>query len=179
MRATMLKAIETHYKGYRFRSRLETRWAVFFDALGIEWEYEKEGYDLGEAGWYLPDFWLPQVRMWAEVKPEVLSEAERLKLEALARGTDRPCLMLIGIPENKPYQAIVWAVTDGGWPGEYSEVSDGFALCDYCLTMFHAYPIYEGRFYASPGSEEDGRFEDVEEAVRTARSARFEHGEQS
>jgi hypothetical protein len=25
------KAIETHYKGYRFRSRLEARWAVFFD----------------------------------------------------------------------------------------------------------------------------------------------------
>lgn len=52
----MIKAIETNYKGYRFRSRLEARWAIFFDALGIEWEYEKEGYDLGELGWYLPDF---------------------------------------------------------------------------------------------------------------------------
>lgn len=41
-----IKAIETSYKGYRFRSRLEARWAVFFDALGIEWEYEKEGYEL-------------------------------------------------------------------------------------------------------------------------------------
>ncbi|PEF63182.1 hypothetical protein [Bacillus cereus] len=51
-----IKPIETIYKGYRFRSRLEARWAVFFDALGIEWEYEKEGYDLGELGWYLPDF---------------------------------------------------------------------------------------------------------------------------
>jgi len=51
-----MKAIETKYKGYRFRSRLEARWAVFFDALGIDWEYEPEGYDLGEAGWYLPDF---------------------------------------------------------------------------------------------------------------------------
>lgn len=51
-----MKAIETRYKGYRFRSRLEARWAVFFDALGIKWEYEPEGYDLGEAGWYLPDF---------------------------------------------------------------------------------------------------------------------------
>ena len=26
-----IKAIETYYKGYRFRSRLEARWAVFFD----------------------------------------------------------------------------------------------------------------------------------------------------
>ena len=52
----MIKAIETRYKGYRFRSRLEARWAVFFDALGLDWEYEPEGFDLGEAGWYLPDF---------------------------------------------------------------------------------------------------------------------------
>lgn len=66
----VLKAIETRYKGYRFRSRLEARWAVFFDALGIEWEYEKEGYDLGEAGWYLPDFWLPQTNTWVEIKPD-------------------------------------------------------------------------------------------------------------
>ncbi|HEF5705400.1 hypothetical protein [Bacillus cereus group sp. BfR-BA-01423] len=51
-----IKPIETIYKGYRFRSRLEARWAVFFDALGIEWKYENEGYDLGEYGWYLPDF---------------------------------------------------------------------------------------------------------------------------
>ena len=52
----MIKAIETIYKGYRFRSRLEARWAIFFEELGIDWEYEKEGYDLGELGWYLPDF---------------------------------------------------------------------------------------------------------------------------
>jgi len=39
-----IKAIETVYNGYKFRSRLEARWAVFFDALGIEYEYEKEGF---------------------------------------------------------------------------------------------------------------------------------------
>ena len=42
-----IKAIETVYKGYKFRSRLEARWAVFFDALGVEWEYEPEGFELG------------------------------------------------------------------------------------------------------------------------------------
>jgi len=67
----MIKAIETEYKGYRFRSRLEARWAVFFDTLGIAWEYEKEGYDLGKAGWYLPDFWLPEAKTWLEVKPDI------------------------------------------------------------------------------------------------------------
>lgn len=39
-----LKAIETEYKGYRFRSRPEARWAVFFDACGVKWDYEPEGY---------------------------------------------------------------------------------------------------------------------------------------
>ena len=31
-----IKAIETIYNGYKFRSRLEARWAVFFDEAGIE-----------------------------------------------------------------------------------------------------------------------------------------------
>lgn len=54
-------AIETRYAGCHFRSRLEARWAVFFDALGIPWEYEAEGY-VGHSGLaYLPDFHLPTV----------------------------------------------------------------------------------------------------------------------
>lgn len=74
-----IRAIETHYKGYRFRSRLEARWAVFFDALDLKWEYEPEGF-VTAAGPYLPDFrvWTPQGEpMWYEVKPEhVTSEPE-------------------------------------------------------------------------------------------------------
>lgn len=41
-----LKAIKTEYKGYLFKSRLDARWAVFLDALGADWEYEPERYDL-------------------------------------------------------------------------------------------------------------------------------------
>lgn len=63
-----IKPIETIYKGFRFRSRLEARWAVVFDALGVEWEYEKEGYDV-EGTWYLPDFWLPKQNTFIEIKP--------------------------------------------------------------------------------------------------------------
>ena len=55
---TNLKVKETKYKGYRFRSRLEAKWAVFFDACGVKWEYEPEGYDLGDELSYLPDFLL-------------------------------------------------------------------------------------------------------------------------
>jgi hypothetical protein len=33
-------AIPTVYKGVQMRSRLEARWAAFFDELGWPWEYE-------------------------------------------------------------------------------------------------------------------------------------------
>ena len=64
-----VKPIETNYNGYRFRSRLEARWAVFFDALGVKFQYEPEGFDLGAEGWYLPDFRLPEQGVFVEIKP--------------------------------------------------------------------------------------------------------------
>lgn len=63
-----IKPIETVYNGYRFRSRLEARWAVFFDSLGIEYEYESEGYCNVDGVNYLPDFYLPEFRCLFEVK---------------------------------------------------------------------------------------------------------------
>jgi hypothetical protein len=105
-----LAAVETRHAGCRFRSRLEARWAVFFDALGIRWEYEPQGFDLdaivyayrptgaaapgvgavllaaGHLGAYLPDFWLPRQRLWFEVKGKMLSASESLRLHAFALG---------------------------------------------------------------------------------------------
>ena len=64
-----MKSIETVHAGVTFRSRLEARWAVFFDALGVGWEYEPEGYSL-PSGNYLPDFRLQLAdTVWFEVKP--------------------------------------------------------------------------------------------------------------
>ncbi len=96
----MIKAIETKYSGYRFRSRLEARWAVFFDALGVKWEYEIEGYDLGEDGWYLPDFWLPELESWVEIKPVKNSFDPELlsKLGKLSDHLEQPFLCLSGTP---------------------------------------------------------------------------------
>lgn len=67
MTSTNLKAIETRYAGCHFRSRLEARWAVFFDTLGIAWQYEPQGFELGST-YYLPDFRLPGIKVWIEVK---------------------------------------------------------------------------------------------------------------
>lgn len=100
-----LQAIETRYKGYRFRSRLEARWAVFFDVLGVAWEYEPQGFNLGEAGLYLPDFWLETVQMWAEVKPQPFTEEELTKVQALANYSGYHVLRLVGMPRHTSYWA--------------------------------------------------------------------------
>lgn len=64
----MIQAIETVYAGIKFRSRLEARWAVFMDTLGVTWEYETEGFLLPDGVGYLPDFFVPTIG-WIEVKP--------------------------------------------------------------------------------------------------------------
>lgn len=64
-----IKAIETRYAGHLMRSRMEARYAVMFDDLGVRWEYEPEGFDL-PSGRYLPDFRLQlDHECWFEVKP--------------------------------------------------------------------------------------------------------------
>lgn len=74
---TLIKPIETRYDGTLFRSRLEARWAVFFDALNVRWEYEKEGYET-PLGRYLPDFWLPDAGMRTTTGGGVLFEVKPL-----------------------------------------------------------------------------------------------------
>lgn len=61
-----IKAIETSYKGLKFRSRLEARVALFLDKCAIAWEYEPEGYVTKTE--YNPDFYLPDFDTWIEVK---------------------------------------------------------------------------------------------------------------
>lgn len=84
----MIKVIETEYNGYRFRSRLEARWAVFFDALGIKYQYEPEGFD-ADGVKYLPDFYLPDADRWIEIKGKKLSVDEIRKCEAFCEEQDK------------------------------------------------------------------------------------------
>lgn len=64
-----IQSIDTYYAGHLFRSRLEARWASVFDDLGIRWEYEPQGYRIGEQRRpYLPDFYLTDLGWWIEVK---------------------------------------------------------------------------------------------------------------
>lgn len=93
-----IKPIETIYNGYRFRSRLEARWAVFFDTAGIPYEYEPQGFLVGSYGddsrkKYLPDFYLPKTKTWVEVKGDI----KCADFQLLADSVDWGC----GLPETK------------------------------------------------------------------------------
>lgn len=78
--SSALKPIATQFKGYKFRSRLEARWAVFFNALGLRWEYEPQGFELRDGTRYLPDFYLPDQDTYVEIKPEIRYSPRRIYL---------------------------------------------------------------------------------------------------
>lgn len=97
---TDIKAIETCYNGYRFRSRLEARWAVFFDELGIKWTYEEEGFDC-DGVWYLPDFYLPDYRCLFEVKRAGFLEKGTIPIEGKDyEGLDGDLQKIIAMTEQ-------------------------------------------------------------------------------
>jgi hypothetical protein len=60
----MIKAIPTIYNGIRFRSRLEARWAAFFDAC--RWQYTYEPLDFG--------VWSPDFALHRQVNPPTYLE---------------------------------------------------------------------------------------------------------
>lgn len=69
--------IQICYGGYRFRSKLEAKWATFLDYLKIEYEYEPRIFNLSNGKGYLPDFWLKKQDIFLEIKPEKqLSQAD-------------------------------------------------------------------------------------------------------
>lgn len=170
----MIKPIETFYQGYKFRSRIEARYAVFFDALGIKWVYEKEGYVLPDGTCYLPDFWLPEFNggMWAEVKASKFSDAEKEKCWQLCKGTKHSVWLANDEPNVRVYEVYYW---ENG--SVYS--GDGIPFMDRAETG--------NRMFASSAYGEIGELinpeyehavnEKLRSAILAAKQARFEHGE--
>src|ERR1700735_2750625 len=98
----MNHGIQTAYRGNCFRSQLEVRWAIFFQELGFKYEYEKEAYGL-LSGWYLPDFWLSQLKVWVEIKPRSGGDVDPFRYAELASSTGPPLLCVMGKPELDRY----------------------------------------------------------------------------
>jgi len=98
----MIGVIQTEYNGLHFRSRLEARWAVFFDSCGVAYQYEPEGYNLGQLGFYLPDFYLPELNLIVEVKPEeMITKAVEDKLAMVCQLTGAWGTILGNIPRER------------------------------------------------------------------------------
>lgn len=155
------RAIETRYKGYRFRSRLEARWAVFFDSLGLKWEYEPEGFEL-PSGRYLPDFYLGNRQPdgsfkygpWLEVKGSPPTDTEVKRMCELCDATTCYGLIVAGLPDADQWLRVHkdGVVDDGTLP----------QAPDCCM----------------PLSEHLGTdWREYAHAAADARGARFEHGE--
>lgn len=107
-----IKPIETRYSGYRFRSRLEARWGVFFNAMGMKWTYEPEGFHLSDGTLYLPDFFLPELECWVEVKPFKPSVPEVKKCEQLAEE-GHAVVLVWGLPDENAMLVYCSDLTDG------------------------------------------------------------------
>jgi hypothetical protein len=175
-----LRAIETAYHDCLFRSRIEARWAVFFDYLKIAWEYEAEGFEL-PYGRYLPDFWLTDHRWWFEVKGALpVAEKDRNRCVDLAKATGQRVFIARGKIEKPTWErasSISEVFPSGGYSGYY-----WWASCAECGMMVL-------KFYVETDSgggqcPRCGKYIDAGEpcgqvgyAVRAANSARFEHGE--
>lgn len=186
-------AIETAYKGYRFRSRLEARWAVFFDTLDVRWEYEKEGYRL-PSGNYLPDFWLPKIKTWVETKGKLPSKREQKLASELAEGTKSRVILIHGPVPG-------WDIDgDTGQNFHHTNRVDmygklppwdnfyGFCVCEECGLVGIEYQGRSDRLKCKKGKKpckksshgDKGQTYDhsrILQAVFASRAARFEYGE--
>jgi hypothetical protein len=177
----VIKAIETKYAGYKFRSRLEARWAVFFDTLELDWEYEPQGYVVPTSRGkikYLPDFWLEGPGQWAEVKGYLDAESMP-RLHALAstiarceEGND------IGIFGDVPrLHSILWPVQlhyhGGLWAVPWDPYEAG---CPLARPRVAVQPTPAMAAHLTDGFP-FGRPDWAVDALEHARQARFEWGE--
>lgn len=194
-----IKAIETVYNGYRFRSRLEARWAVFFDALGIKYIYEKEGYELDGLGRYLPDFWIPRWEtreegdsdhdgIFVEIKPGEATKSEFDKIYKLAEQLETDAFIIQGSPWQNAYNIISIQFWDlGKLP--YPIVQENLKFDYYSqvvsvdLNLYHQGIHLTGK-YQDCGSLFSPRLVGIkresqllESAYAAAHQARFEFGE--
>lgn len=86
-----IKPIETVYDGHLFRSRLEARWAVFLNSLKVKYEYEPVCERVEFGGFlmsYKPDFYLPDLSLWIEIKPSYPDDTALRKAAGWAENED-------------------------------------------------------------------------------------------
>lgn len=108
-----IKPIPTFFDGVMFRSKLEARWAYFFNLCKIKWQYELEGYEFDDIK-YLPDFYLPETKILIEIKPNLNFAKEEVtfnKLSNFSKSTKERFLIFVDTPIKAKYYTLK-AVSD-------------------------------------------------------------------
>jgi hypothetical protein len=185
-----IKAIETIYKDYKFRSRTEARWAIFFDTLGIEWEFEKEGYVLSNGKCYLPDFYLPKSKTYVEVKGQFPSIEYIEMLERFSSEINSPVMLVTSLPSDQ--DIVLFAFNNEGLATTRQDHISIYGSVDGEI-IFHTYfgeVLYRERCgevlnTVSKSSlrtidlmskSKRGANTDLKRAFSKAKQAQFEHG---
>ena len=178
--------ISTLYDGHFFRSRLEARWACFFNRLKIPYRYEIEGYALGKS-WYLPDFYLPEQDYWIEIKGFKPTDEEQLCLSTLATKTKTTAFIFFGDiptkieatgPKRLDVNASAWLIATNGeysWDCDYT-----WCECPKCGKLEIQYDARADRIHCPCNKSihgdkgYNGNSPNLLEAYLCASSARFE-----
>lgn len=173
-----IRAIETYYNGYRFRSRLEARWAVFFSATGLEYEYEIEGFEM-EGIKYLPDFYIPRIDRWFEIKGQQLTIKEIQKCEQFCYRKDNENIkfsVLIGAPALEEYKnesTSILGISEFTWEWPSQIYPKDTRILAKGLVKEEYYSRFIPAIWKTPDIS-DGQ---LIQAVKESRKARFEFGE--
>lgn len=193
----MAQPINTYFRGHWFRSRLEARWAVFLDTLGVEYRYEPEGYVLSDGTCYLPDFYLQNLDCWLEIKPVEPTESELRKLHLLSLAQGKKCYLLHGdipriIDGSWNYRPISLGLSYGPEnitlvDGEGEDYYYSWTICPKCRRVGIEYESRADRVHGKdstcplyhPDNDKGRNGEDVELllAYERAATARFEFGD--
>jgi len=173
-----IRAIETLYRGCRFRSRLEARWGVFFETLGVRWDYEPEGFALSTGDWYLPDFLvhLKGRSLWVEIKPDGIAAP---LFEQFIQDSQQPGTVLHEIPTPESVKAQEFEGYEFWWSEGWDNFHK-FCICTSCGAVGFEYMGRSERIRC--GCNTLGRDTHTSHhplilrALTAARSARFEAG---
>lgn len=166
MQIALTKAIETHYGDSFFRSRMEARWAVCFDVLGVKWIHEPEGFNLSDNTKYLPDFYFPDYDFYGEVKPsfeDSMLKENANKHSLFSKGIKKDLVLFIGKPHNRSF---------GYYRDGYYESGEGIVpYADLAKATYGRFWITEGR----PGQQymDFGCWGHWNSAITEANSYRF------
>jgi hypothetical protein len=90
--------IPTVYSGVRFRSRLEAKWAVFFDIIGWGWHYEQDDVNGWIADFTIDNPFTCQTAFWIEIKPIEGRPPASVQNKILRSGAldDGGCVIVVG-----------------------------------------------------------------------------------